>query len=134
MPSEFLTEHEVEVASAFPVEDSVEAVCPVNTHHANHREEDTHTETGRTFQIEWREVLNVGPRVTSLKECESVDCRCRLKHEREVQFHPEACVGVAFLLIWSELTIVVPAQTDGLCRIGVTARHSVATDVESLKR
>ena len=48
---EFLTQYEVESASACALVAKyfVETVCPVDTHHTDHREEDADTYTGRTF-------------------------------------------------------------------------------------
>ena len=62
--------HKVELASSilFRTKYFVETVTPVNTHHTNHRKEDTNTDTGRTFQLEWIEFLDIMPCVTCFKE------------------------------------------------------------------
>ncbi len=46
---EFLTEYEVEVAAAAFSIYLVKAVAPVNTHHADHRQEYAHTESGTSL-------------------------------------------------------------------------------------
>ena len=65
---EFLTEDEVEVASAFLSKHFVETVCPVDTHHTDHRQIDAHTGSGGTLEVERRHVLHVGPCVSAFKE------------------------------------------------------------------
>ena len=68
---EFLTQYEVESASACALVAKyfVETVCPVDTHHTDHREEDADTYTGRTFQVERIEVLHIMPCITGFQEC-----------------------------------------------------------------
>ena len=62
----FLTQDEVEVASTAFALYLVETVGPVDTHQTNHRQEDAHTHTGRTFQLEGVEILELGPGITAL--------------------------------------------------------------------
>ena len=49
---EFLTQYEVEMTTTgtAATEYFIETVSPVDTHHTNHRKEDTYTDTGRTFK------------------------------------------------------------------------------------
>ena len=63
-----------EVAAATLAVYLVEAVGPVDTHEADHRQLNTHTETARTLKVEGIELLNRSPCVATFKEAESVDC------------------------------------------------------------
>ena len=51
----------------------VETVSPVDTHQANHREEDADTDTCRALHVEGVELLGVGPCVTGFGEAQTVD-------------------------------------------------------------
>ena len=119
---EFLTQYEVESASACALVAKyfVETVCPVDTHHTDHRQIDAHTGSGGTLEVERRHVLHVGPCVSAFKEGETVDCGAWLQHEREVELGGETrvCVAVA-RAPWREHTIVVSTQSDGLLCVAV---------------
>ena len=54
----------------------------VNTEHTEHRQIDTHTETGRTINIERVEILNAEPIVTCFNESECIYRSCRVKRKR----------------------------------------------------
>ena len=131
---ELLTEDEVEVAATLGAEYLVETVSPVDTHHTDHRQIDAHTGAGRTLEVERREFFDVGPRITAFDKRKTVDCGARLQHEREVELHAEARVGVTVLGPRRERAVVVTAQGDGLLCVAVAARHTVATDVEGFER
>ena len=70
---EFLSEHEVEVAATLSAVNLIEAVAPVNTHHTNHWQIDTGSNTCRALQVEWIELTNACPRITSLNKYERID-------------------------------------------------------------
>ena len=74
---ELLSEDEVELAAtvALTAKDFVETVSPVDTQQAHHRQHDAHTYTGRTFHVEWVELLNVVPGITSFCKSQTVDVR-----------------------------------------------------------
>ena len=91
---EFLTEDEVEVRTALLAIHLVETVCPVDTHHADHREEDADTDTCRTLDVKRLEFLDVRPCVTTLEECQTIDGGSGLEQEREVEFDAETCEKV----------------------------------------
>ena len=63
---EFLTQYEVEMTTTgtAATEYFIETVSPVDTHHTNHRKEDTYTDTGRTFQVERIEFIDIVPCIT----------------------------------------------------------------------
>ena len=84
IPLKLLSEDEVEVAAAFLSEYAIETICPVNTHHADHRKEDADTGSRRTLKVKRWEIFYVGPRITTLGKHKPVDRGARLQHEREV--------------------------------------------------
>ena len=55
---ELLSDHEVELASAVSVI-VVETVTPVNSEETDHRQEDSHTDTGRSSDLERIEVADI---------------------------------------------------------------------------
>ena len=71
--SELLTQYEVELAATLLSKDLVEAVCPVDTHHTHHWQEETNTDTSRTFHFERIEILCFMPCITCLQESQTVD-------------------------------------------------------------
>ena len=115
----FLAENEVELASALASEHGVETVCPVDTHHADHRKEDAHTGTGASLKVERLEVLDGCPCITCLDKSQTVDGGGVGEHEREVEFHADTCVSVAFACVGGELSVFVTAQGYGLLCICV---------------
>ena len=114
---EFLPEHEVEVTSALGSIHLVETVCPVDTHHTNHRQIDTHSGSCRALDVERSELFNRSPCISTFEESNSIDSGSRLKHEREVKLKAEARVGITFFSVWGEHTIVVTAQCYSFCSI-----------------
>ena len=83
----FLTENEMEVASAFVTLHTVEAVGPVDTHHTHHRQINAHTQAGATFEAEGVELADRCPSVTAFHKGYGVDGGSGLEHQREVEFH-----------------------------------------------
>ena len=69
------TDGEVELAmvAARGAVDVVEAVTPVEAKQTKHRQEDAHTETGRSFHIKRVEIVEPEPAVACLQEGEGVD-------------------------------------------------------------
>ncbi len=65
MSLEFLSEHKVEVTATALLGtilvgiDIVETIGPIDTHQADHRQEQTYTDTGRTLHLEGVEVLRL---------------------------------------------------------------------------
>ena len=72
---ELLSEDEVEVTAALLAEYLVEAIRPVDTHHADHRQKDTHTRTGASLHAERIELLDRSPCVTALDKGQGIDRR-----------------------------------------------------------
>ena len=72
----------------------VKAVSPVNTHQADHRQIDTHTNTGRAFHLERIELARLCPGITTFHEGQSVDRRIA-QQERIAKLQLHAVVGVA---------------------------------------
>lgn len=63
----------------------VETVGPVDTEESENREVNACSDTGASFQVEGRELLDAGPAVTRLGECDRVDGGRGLEQEREVK-------------------------------------------------
>ena len=124
----------MELAAALCSEHLVEAVCPVNTHQAHHGQIDTQTDTCRALHVEGIELLGFCPSVTCLGESQSIDGGVA-KEERIAELKGETVVSIALGTVWSERTVLITAQSDGLfgiaCRI---ARHSVTTHIVGFKR
>ena len=129
-----MTEDKVEVTAALLAEYPVKAVCPVDTHHADHREEDSHTRTRAAFHAERIELLDRCPCVTAFEEGQRIDCGRCLKHQREMQLDAETCIRIAFTAPGRELAVVIAAKGNGLCRVSIAARHTVAADIECFER
>ena len=75
LPLEVLTNNEVELATTTLAltRCRVEAPTPVDTHHTDNWQLEANTDTGRTLNLKWREVLPRRESVTSLKEAEHID-------------------------------------------------------------
>ena len=112
---ELLSQDEVELAAAVAcgAEDLVEAVSPVDTHHTDHRQEDSDTHSCRAFQVEGVELLEVAPGVSCLHKCQCVDVGGVLQHQGVAQLCSHACVFVVIGVV-CERTVVATSQTDGL--------------------
>ena len=122
--------------------DFVEAVGPVDTHQADHRQEDAHADACRAFHVEGIEFLRVGPRVTAFEEGQSVDGGVA-EHEGIAQFEREAVVGVGVVIAARaglegcrvrDGAVFIAAQSDGFLGVAIAvAAHAVATHVEGLE-
>ena len=58
---------------ALSVDRIIESPSPVNTQKSNHREENPHADTRRTLNLEWIELSDIRPAVTSFEEQQSID-------------------------------------------------------------
>lgn len=99
---EFLSEDKVKMTSGicFATEYTIKAVSPVNTKQTDHWEEDTCTNTNRTFHVQWVELLNITPSITSFSKDQAEEVGTVAQDEGITQFHCEAVVGVAGLSSW----------------------------------
>ena len=70
---ELLTEHKMEVTAATFAKHLIETISPVYTHHTYHRQIYAKTHTGTALEIERSEALDIGPCITALHKCQSVD-------------------------------------------------------------
>ena len=61
----------------------VETVTPVDTHHTNHRQEDTNTDTGRTFQIK-RIFLDTNVIIDFILEREGAEDAANVLHSEKM--------------------------------------------------
>ena len=94
---ELLSDHEVELAlSVYRI---VESPSPVNSEKSDHRQEDSHTHTGRPLDLERIEIPDVRPAVTSLKEEQCIDCGLRLKDNRISELYSKLIIDITGILV-----------------------------------
>ena len=61
-----LSKEEMELA--FSINRIIETIAPVHSEKPNHRQEDSHADTGRPLYLERIEVFYIGPSITAFKE------------------------------------------------------------------
>ena len=123
---------------------AVEAVAPVYTQQADHREEHTHTHTGASLDLERVEFADVAPAVTAFQEGQYKYRALRLQNHRIAELHRKFIVyvtGIAktVLAVRGELArgqgiVLVATQGDDFRAVGHVAGHAVAAHLEVLER
>ena len=127
---------ELAAARVAPIDGFLEAIRPVDTQQADHREHDSDTQTGRTAHVEGVEILHIAPSITSFKEGKGVHLGTRFEHQGVTQLERHAAVGVGRVVVGSgQTSVLITAEADGLGGVtGTVARHAVTTDVIGLER
>lgn len=98
--SELLSEDEVELrTSAIAGLVFVEAPAPVDTEQAEHRQIDADTDTGRAFQIEWVELLEVAPAVTGFEKRQRPDIGRLIEQQRVSELDCEFGIQITVITI-----------------------------------
>ena len=73
---------------------AVEAVAPVYTQQADHREEHTHAHTGASLDLERVEFADVAPAVTAFQEGQYKYRALRLQDNRVAEFYREFIIHI----------------------------------------
>ena len=132
-------EVELAVVVACGAKHVVEAIAPVETEQAEHRQVDTHADSCRTLHIEGVEVLEPEPAVTSLKEGQGVDGSLRIQRERVTQLqsvfrhHVTTLVGIV-IITWCQRVVSITTHTDQFAAVERIVAQTVATQEETMER
>ena len=125
---------EVATAIRFASEYIIEAIGPVYTEQANHRQEDSHAGTHRALHIEGIELLHIVPGISTFCKHQSIDVGAVVQHKGIAHLHSETIIGIAIVAVGSERTVVISTQSDGLGSIGAgVSAGTVTAHIEGLE-
>ena len=138
------TDGEVELAVVLTrgTIDVVEAIAPVETQQAKHRQEDADAETCGAFHLEGVEVLEAEPTVTSLEEGQGIDGGLRIQRERIT--HLQGVLGHEVTTCATRAGVVIIARREGVVAVAththqLTAIHgdvvqAITTEIVTVER